>query len=381
MFLSKVREMSKHKKKILVSGGGTSGHIYPLLEVVDLLGKRQPIEALYVGGKGNIEETLVPEHMNFKSIPVGKLRRHITLLHLRDSTRLVRGLLEARSIIRKFKPDIIFTKGGYVSFPVIMAASQANIPVIFHESDIVMGLANRLAGRVASKICVGFPINNYSDKLTNKLIYTGNPVRSSFFDKVKSSDRKVFGLKKDFPVLLITAGSQGAVAINEAIRPILKSLLRRTQVIHLTGTKSESIFTDFKNGLPKSLSNHYHPFGYLKTGMDSAVKSSSLVIARAGSTFSELTAAGKPMILIPLPSGASNHQVKNAEYFAKEGAALSLSQNHLTPERLLRTINSLLQDEHRLESMASRSRKNSKPDATDKIVRILEEVLRSQNDI
>lgn len=372
--------MAKQTKKILVSGGGTAGHIYPLLEVVDLLKKRQKIEALYVGGRGNIEEDLVPPFMNFKSIPVGKLRRHITLLHLRDSARLAKGLIEARSIIRKFKPDIVFTKGGYVSFPIIVAASQANIPVVFHESDIVMGLANRLACRVATKICVGFPVDNYAKNLADKLVYTGNPVRDSFFKRVASSDRKIFGLKKDFPVILITAGSQGALAINEAIKPILKSLLRRTQIIHLTGPNSEKIFLDYKTKLPKNLISHYHPFGYLKNGMESAVKTSSLVISRAGSTISELTAAGKPMILIPLPSGASNHQVKNAEFFAKQGAAVSLSQNHLTPERLLRTINSLLQDEHRLMAMSDRSRKLSHSDSTDKIVRILEDILRSQNE-
>jgi UDP-N-acetylglucosamine--N-acetylmuramyl-(pentapeptide) pyrophosphoryl-undecaprenol N-acetylglucosamine transferase len=365
--------MPSNKKKILVSGGGTSGHIYPLIEVVDFLKKRHPIESLYVGGQGNIEEELVPGLMSFKAIPVGKLRRHITALHLRDSARLVRGLFEARSIIKKFKPDIVFTKGGYVSFPIIVAASRANIPVVFHESDIVMGLANRLACRVASKICVGFPVNNYPKIIADKIVYTGNPIRSSFFKKVTVADRKVFSIKKDFPVVLITAGSQGAVSINEAIKPILKNLLRRAQIIHLTGRNSEDIFAKFKTKLPKHLAANYHPFGYLNNGMESAVKVATLVVARAGSTTAELTACGKPMILIPLPSGASNHQVRNAEFFAKEGAAISLNQHHLTSERLLRTINSLLEDEHRLKDMSARSRKLARTDAVDKIVRILEE--------
>jgi UDP-N-acetylglucosamine--N-acetylmuramyl-(pentapeptide) pyrophosphoryl-undecaprenol N-acetylglucosamine transferase len=362
-------------KKILVSGGGTAGHIYPLLEIVDFLKKRHELAALYVGGKGNLEEDLVSKKMAFKAISVGKLRRHLTLLHIRDSSRFVRGFLMARTIIKKFKPDLIFTKGGYVSLPVIIAAHQLKIPIIIHESDIVMGLANKLGSRFADKICVGYPINNYPTSLEDKLIYTGNPIRKEFFKKETAADRKLFSIKRDFPVILITAGSQGALAINQSFKPILKALLRKSQIIHLTGKNSQQTFIDIKEKLPPNIKHNYHPFGYLNSGMDSAVKVADLVISRAGSTISELTACGKPMILIPLPTSANNHQTKNAEFFAKEGAAISLSQTYLTPERLLKTINTILSDEHRKESMSKRSKKLARPDAVDKIVRVIEEEL------
>lgn len=368
-------------KKVLFSGGGTAGHIYPLLEVASFLSRRHSIKTLYIGGKGNLEEEIVPKKMPFKAISSGKLRRHLTLLHLRDSGRFVKGLIAARSIVKKFKPDLVFTKGGYVSLPVILASHQLGIPVIIHESDIVMGLANRLGSRFADKICVGYPIENYADQLKDRLVYTGNPIRKDFFTRVSSIDRKAFSIRKDLPVILITAGSQGALAINDALEPILKILLRKAQIIHLTGKNSEERFLKVREKLPKNLVNNYHPFGYLSNQMESAVKVSDLVISRAGSTIFELAACGKPMILIPLPSSANNHQVRNAEFFTKEGAALSLSQAHLTPERLLHTINTLLNNDHRLKIMSIRSKKMARPDSVDRIVRVIENELYRNKDL
>lgn len=368
-------------KKVLFSGGGTAGHIYPLLEVASFLSKRHSIKSLYVGGKGNLEEEIVPKKMPFKAISSGKLRRHLTLLHVRDSGRFVKGFIASRSIIKKFKPDLVFTKGGYVSLPVIIASHQLGIPVVIHESDMVMGLANRWGSRFAEKICVGYPASNYSDQLQDKLVYTGNPIRQDFFKSVNAFDRKAFSIRKGLPVILITAGSQGALAINDAIAPILKILLRKTQIIHLTGKNSEERFIQTKKNLPKNLINNYHPFGYLSNQMESAVKVSDLVISRAGSTIFELAACGKPMILIPLPSSANNHQVKNAEFFTKEGAALSLSQSHLTPERLLSTINTLLNNDYRLKTMAIRSKKMTRIDSVDRIVRVLEDILYHKKDL
>jgi UDP-N-acetylglucosamine--N-acetylmuramyl-(pentapeptide) pyrophosphoryl-undecaprenol N-acetylglucosamine transferase len=285
----------------------------------------------------------------------------------------------ARSIIKSFKPDLIFVKGGYVSLPIIIAASYRSIPIVMHESDVVLGLANRIGAKWATKVGVGYPVKYYSLALQNKLVYTGIPIRHGFFNSATTKDRQLFGLRKDVPTLIITAGSQGARAINQVIKPLLPILLRQLQIIHLTGPANEERFIALKETLPTELKKNYHPFGYLKEGIESAVRVSDLAIARSGSTIAELAAGGVPMILIPLPTAAGDHQVRNAEIYTKEGAAVTIRQHNLTSERLMKTIVTLLADKERLTMMSKRAKHLSIEDAADNVVRIIEETLRKSH--
>lgn len=365
------------KKRILVSGGGTGGHIFPLLEVIKLLEKRRKVEIVYVGGKGNMEEEIVPKKYNFMPIQVGKLRRQITFLHFRDAIRVARGIARANIIVNKFKPHLIFCKGGYVSLPIILAGSAHKIPIITHESDVVLGLTNKIAVKFAKKICTGFPLRYYDNLDPKKAVYTGIPVNNDYFKKCTKRDKQLFSLKKELPVILICGGSQGSYAINCAVKPLLMSLLYKTQIIHMTGNQWIGEFNGLKNSLPKTIRYNYHPFDFLIKQFPSAVKCADLVVGRAGgSSTAEFSAAGVPMILIPYPSATAGHQVKNAEVYSKEGAAITIRERYLTATRLHDTINTLLQDKYRLKHLSLRAKAMSNPDSADKIVRVIEEQLK-----
>ena len=366
-------------KKIIVSGGGTAGHIYPILEVVRLLKKRHKnYEILYVGSKSHIEEKIIDAKIPFKSIPAGKLHRALTLKHFPQAFNAIKGLLQAKKIVKEFQPDLVFVKGGFVSLPIMLAAFNQKVPIIAHESDVVMGLSNKIGLKIASKICVSYPKKYYKNIDKNKMIFTGLPIRQDFFAAPQKNDRQIFNIKKDLPVLLITGGSQGSTAINKAIEPLIPYLAGRIQIIHLTGQENEKQFIKIKKSLSREVASHYHPYGFLDKGMETAVKISDLAISRSGSTIAELAAARVPMILIPLPTAAGDHQTQNAEIYAKEGAAITIKQSHLTPERLRDIIYAVLDDKQRIIGMKAAAKRMTIRDAADRVVRVIEETLNSE---
>lgn len=365
------------KKRILISSGGTAGHVYPTLEVARLLQRRRSLDILFVGSADSIEEKIIAKEFDFVSIPVGKLRRYPSLLTVRDGARVIRGIYKAHSIVTSFKPDLVFVKGGYVSLPITFVARRTTIPLVAHESDVVIGLANRFAIKAAQKVCVGFPTRYYPKTYRKKLVYTGVPIRKGFSERVKPADRQLFSLHKNMPVLCITGATQGSQMLNDTCRAILPSLLGRMQVIHITGKAHEKDFLEIRKKLPRAVAPFYHVYGFLEQGMESAVRCSDCVVSRAGSSIAEFAAAGLPMILVPLPFTGGDHQLKNAEVFTKEGAAITIRQQQLTPQRLLDTINTLLDDPHRLAGLSLRAKALAKPDATDNVVRVIEDVLYS----
>lgn len=365
------------KKRILVSSGGTAGHIYPTLEVLRLLKRRHSCDILFVGSAHSIEQRVIGKEFNFVSLPVGKLRRYPSLLTLRDGARVIGGVYKANSIIRAYKPDIVFVKGGYVSLPVTLVASRRKIPLVAHESDVVIGLANRFAIKAAHTVCVGFPTRYYPKQYRKKLVYTGVPIRKGFGEKVKPSDRKLFSLHKGMPVILVTGATQGSQMLNDTFKAILPSLLGRAQVIHLTGNAHEKSFQALKKSMPREIASFYHVYGFLENGMEAAVRSADCVVSRAGSSIAEFAAAGLPMILVPLPFTGGDHQLKNAEVYTKEGAAITIRQQQLTPQRLLDTLHTLLDDPHRMAGLSRQAKALAMPDATDKVVRVIEDVLYS----
>ena len=277
------------KKKIIVSGGGTAGHIYPILEVVRLLKKRHPnYEILYIGGRNSVEEKIIGSLIPFVGIPVGKFHRALTYKHFPQAYSALSGLLKAKKIIKEFAPDLVFIKGGFVSLPVMLAAWSQKIPIIAHESDVVMGISNKIGLKVAVKVCVSYPKKYYKNIDKNKIIFTGLPIRQDFFNPAQRKDRQIFNIKKDLPVLLVTGGSQGSQALNSALEPLIPYLSGRIQIIHLTGEKQEKHFLKVKKGLSGEVAPHYHPFGFLEKGMEDAVKISDLALSRSGSTIAEL---------------------------------------------------------------------------------------------
>jgi UDP-N-acetylglucosamine--N-acetylmuramyl-(pentapeptide) pyrophosphoryl-undecaprenol N-acetylglucosamine transferase len=322
--------------------------------------------------------------LEFASIKAGKFRRlhgaarlnkllnPATLgLNARDAARVASGVMGSLRILRAFKPDVIFIKGGFVGLPVGIAAHWLRIPYVIHESDVAPGLANRILSRWADKIAVGFPVKSYHDFDPARLVYVGNPVRGELLKAHRFDGLAKFKLNENQPVILVTGGSQGAAAINDAILDALPLLLPKYQIIHLTGEgELERVkFAVSRLKLPQI--KNYHPFGFLMGNMAAALAAADIVLARAGAnTIAELAALGKPTILIPnyLMAG---HQVENARQMARAGAARVIDEPHLTPELLAAEIEHVLGSEEEQRHLASALRAFAKEDAAGELAKLI----------
>ena len=321
-------------KRIILTGGGTAGHVTPNIALLPRL-KELGYDIHYIGSYEGIEKKLIEEmQIPYYGISSGKLRRYFDLKNFSDPFKVLKGYSEARKLMKKLKPDIVFSKGGFVSVPVVMAAHRAHIPVICHESDMTPGLANKLTAPFATKICCNFP---ETVKLlpADKAVLTGSPIRQ----ELRTGDRKAAlsfcGFTPDKPVLLIIGGSLGSANVNAAIRGILPQLLPDFQVIHLCG----------KDKLDPSLNGTkgYVQFEYIKKELADLFALADIVVSRAGANaICELLELRKPALLIPLGSNASRgDQILNAESFRSQGFCEVLTEDNLTPERLLETIHQL----------------------------------------
>lgn len=348
--------------KILLTGGGTAGHAWPIILVAKALQKNKRNRNLYVGS-GGIEKALAKKSdITFRKILAGKKRAYFSFLNFLDVFKTLIGIIQAFFLILIFRPEVIFAKGGYVTVPIIFWVNFFKIPLVIHESDSVMGRANTFAAKRAKKICLGFPVKYY-EGLTiplDKLIYTGNPIGEEFFQTpIKAGERLN---------LLITGGSQGSSRINKIIADILPRLVKKYEVWHLSGEN------DFKE-LSKFNDPHYHlvSFSY---EMNKYVRDADLVISRAGAgTLAEISAAKKASIIIPLPESAGNHQVKNAKVYGDLNAAVVLGENRLSSDSLLSIIDNLMGDEKIRELLGHHANSLSRPGAANEIVDILFEVI------
>ena len=321
----------------------------------------------------------------FATIPAGKFRRlHDASIvnklmnpqtlgaNLLDSTKLIRGILGSLVLLRRFKPDVVFVKGGYVGLPVGLAAHLLRIPYIIHESDVSPGLTNRILSRWASKIAVGFPEKMYKTFPKDKLVFVGNPVRNEILKGHRLEGLAQFGLNDDVPVVLVTGGSQGAASINDAVMEALPELLQLCQIIHLTG-ESELGRIEFELSRKGAFaySDRYHPFAFLGSEIASALAASDIVISRAGAnTVAELAALGKPTILIPnyLMAG---HQVENAKLLARQGAVRVLDEQRLNPARLVEEVRGLLGSEEQQERLSKGISLLARPNAANDLARLI----------
>ena len=366
--------------RILLTGGGTGGHITPLIAVAQELKKfsreknlPNP-ELLFLGPDSFSKELLAKENIKMKTILAGKLRRYFSLLNFLDIFKFPVGLIQALWHVFVFMPDIVFAKGGFGSVPVVMASRLFRIPVLLHESDIIPGLANRFLSRFAKKIAVSFSSAlNYFPSAKTALI--GSPIRNDIIGGSAEQARQIYGLTGGKPIIFIFNGSQGAQPINEKILQILPQLLQKYELIWQTGTSNfNQVAKETKQANGSILSN-CHLAGFMdENQIAAAFAAASLVIARAGSsTIFEIAACGKPSVLIPLPTSASGHQRENAFEYAKTGAAVVIEQTNLTPNLFLNEISQLINNPELLAKMSACAKSFAKPDASRQIA---EEILK-----
>ncbi|MBK1812960.1 undecaprenyldiphospho-muramoylpentapeptide beta-N-acetylglucosaminyltransferase [Clostridium sp. YIM B02505] len=333
-----------------MTGGGTAGHVTPNLALVPELMK-QNFDIKYIGSKDGIEKDIIKNssNMEYFGISSGKLRRYFDVKNFSDPFKVVKGMVEAYKIITKEKPDIVFSKGGFVTVPVVIAASIKKIPVVTHESDITPGLANKLAAPFCSKLCVTFPesLNYIKDK---KGVYTGTPIRKELFEGSAIKGKKICGFNDNKPVLFVIGGSLGSKAINETIRNSLKELLGKYNIIHICGKGNfDSSYKEIKG---------YAQFEYVSEELTHLMNAADYIISRAGANvIFEILALKKPNILIPLSAKVSRgDQVLNAKSFEKNGYSIVIEDEELNKEKLLEKLEILNNDRNKYISSMRESK-------------------------
>lgn len=349
-------------KRIVLTGGGTAGHVNPNIALIGRL-KELGYDISYIGSKNGIEKDLIAETgIPYYAISTGKLRRYLDAKNVTDVFRVAKGLADADRLLRFIRPDVIFSKGGYVSVPVVISSKRHNVPVVIHESDFTPGLANKISFHFAKHICCSFP-ETLSMLPEDKGIHTGSPIRETLFNGNKDAGLSFTGLSDKKPILLIMGGSIGSVAINEAIRLALPALLENYQLIHLCG----------KGNLDETLKNTvgYVQYEYIGTELPDLFAASSIIISRAGANaIFEFLALHKPNILIPLPATQSRgDQLLNAQSFEKQGYSYVLPEEKVNAASLQEAIQLV---ESKKDIFISAMKKASEKDAVRSIVDLVE---------
>lgn len=319
-------------KRIILTGGGTAGHVTPNMAIIPSL-REKGYDIHYIGSYDGIEKKLIEEMgITYHGIATGKLRRYFDLKNFSDPFRVIKGFSQAKSLMKELKPDVVFSKGGFVSVPVVLAASSKKIPCIIHESDMTPGLANKIAIPKADKVCCNFP--ETVEKLPEgKAVVTGTPIRKELFNGNAANAMSFCQFKEVRPTLLIIGGSSGSVRVNEAIWSCLDEILKTYNVIHLCGKGNlNSNLTDKKN---------YVQFEYIKQELANLLALADVVVSRAGANaICELLALKKPSVLIPLSLEASRgDQILNARSFDNSGYAKLLMEEDVNDTSLLEAIN------------------------------------------
>jgi UDP-N-acetylglucosamine--N-acetylmuramyl-(pentapeptide) pyrophosphoryl-undecaprenol N-acetylglucosamine transferase len=327
-------------KKILLVGGGTGGHVTPLLAVIEKLlemGKNADSIHFVTDRESAKMDYVLGHRINVYSISGGKFHRFFTLANIITPFLVLAGFLQSLSLLIKIKPKVVLAKGAYLSLPFVCAAWLLRVPVYLHESDSIMGVTNQRLSVIAKKIFVTFPKDYYSTDLKDKIIYSGLPIRKRFFRKIK---------ERNFPSnsrIMIWGGSQGAEKLNELMLLSLKDYLARFELYHICGPEKFASCQKAKDDLTGELKNRYHLFGFLGREIEKIIQSVDLVVSRAGATsLFELAVLAKPTIVIPYPYAAANHQEKNAQYFAAKGAVVFLKEGQLDSKKLKRVIFDLM---------------------------------------
>jgi len=359
----------KKDLKIVLTGGGTAGHIMPILYLAKLLKKNKNNKIYFIGEKQELAKELISKfEIPYYSIYAGKMRRYLSFANLLSPFQFATGFFQSLFILRKIKPDLVFAKGGYVTVPAGLAAKFLKIKLMIHESDVKMGLSNKILAKFAVKIFTNFSVSYYPEKYHQKMTRVGIPINPDFLNTPDQNILESLGLTKKMPTVLIFGGSLGAQNINFAVSKILAKLLQNYQVIHITGKLNYEKFLQRQKRLPKDMQKNYKIFDFLHSQMPQVLASCDLVICRSGAnSLNEISALAKPAILIPLPSAASNHQLYNAKIFQREKAAILIEESKLNSQKLFKTIRDLLKREFLLKTLGENANKMYFPNSTEKI--------------
>jgi UDP-N-acetylglucosamine--N-acetylmuramyl-(pentapeptide) pyrophosphoryl-undecaprenol N-acetylglucosamine transferase len=366
--------------KIVFAGGGTGGHFYPLIavaeEILKIVEEKRLIkpEMFFLSNTPYDEAALAQHGITYKHVSAGKVRRYFSVRNGLDFFKTLVGLPTALNILFKIYPDVVFSKGGYTSVPVVLAARLLRIPVFVHDSDAIPGRANLWAGKFADRIAVSYPeaAEYFSHK--ENVAYVGNPVRKSITMPQIQGAHEYFALSPSVPTILVLGGSQGAEHINNTMYGTLKELLHRYQIIHQVGKDK---FDSFKEMAHVALENHehkgrYRAFPFLnEIELRYAAGCADLVISRAGSGLFEIAAWGKPSVLVPIPEDISRDQRKNAYAYARSGATEVIEQHNFTPHVVVSEIDRLFSDPAILEKMREGAKSFARPEAAHTIAQEL----------
>lgn len=358
--------------RLVIAGGGTGGHVHPALAVVEeLRGRGIPLDLLWIGSSGDVEGPAAQRAgIPFRAIQTGKLRRYFDKQTIVDTGRLPIGIGQAWHILRSFRPDVIFSTGGFVSVPTVVAGARI-APTLTHEQTAILGLATRINLRFADVLAVSFERSaSRARSFNGHVTITGNPVRASLRSGEAQRALSQLGFTENLPILYITGGARGASPINQRIAPLLPELLESYQIVHQTGPASANsdfaTLTQLRANLPTNLQSRYHVTEFVRENIADVYAAANLVLCRAGAgTVAELSYLGKPGILIPLPNSGGREQDENARALADAGGALVIPQDDATPERLRNDIHRLLGDPDRLRSMGENATTISRPDAAE----------------
>lgn len=363
--------------KVVLSGGGTGGHVYPALSVAAALREElrpgEGLELLYLGSPNGAEREVVEQaDIPFRGIASGPIRGRNPWELASNSVKIALGTRQARVLMKMFRPQVVLSTGGYASFPVALAARSRGIPLLLYLPDVYPGWAVRAIARLAQRICVSTPESRR--KLpASKVVVTGYPVRPAFWQAERDEGRRRLGLHPEERVLFVAGASQGARSLNQAVANNLRGLLELCEVVHLSGRTDEAWLAQRGEQLPDALRSRYHLFGYLHDDLPWAMAAADLALCRAGaSVLGELPAVGLPAVLVPYPY-AGGHQRANARYLADHGAAVILEDRELG--HMLPLVGGLLHDTARLAAMRAASHSLARRDAASHIAKALLELV------
>ncbi len=364
--------MKNKPLKIVFAGGGTGGHIFPLIAVARELKKEANVELIFIGPRNPHNSKLKIEGINIKNLITGKIRRYFSIKNIPDALKTLFGFFQAYIYLVQIRPDIIFSKGGYGSFPTVMVARLFGIPIILHESDSKAGMTNTILAKFARVVVVSFP-GSYPEFPSEKTEYLGNPVRNMSGGSA-AKVREKYNVKSNKKTVLVLGGSQGATPINSLIFATLKELTNRYEIFHQTGEKHYSKIKkagEDKLSKQEAASWHIQPF-FEEEDLKNIFALSDIVISRAGAgSIYEIASAGKPSIILPLESSAGGHQEKNAQTYQNAGACITLSTSNLSTNIFLQEIKKLTDNTEKLEEMSKAAQRFATPQSAFKIAEVI----------
>lgn len=362
--------MDRARLRVVIAGGGTGGHVQPAIAVSSALRQLADVEINWIGSSMGVERDVAANRqIPFDSIPTGKLRRYLSLYTLTDAIKIPLGVLRARLHLRRLQPDVIFSTGGFVSVPTVIAGWMAGIPILTHEQTATVGLANRINARFADRIALAFEVTRSQFSVdSTRILVTGNPVRPELLDGDADRARGDLGIPSNLPVVYITGGSLGAHALNECVRTLISALVSHASVIHQCGPSSANgdypRLLETREALSPDTRDRYVVRERIGDELADIYRAADLVIGRAGAgTVAELALLGKPSILVPLPGAAGDEQTKNARTLADAGASILIPQDELTSERLQQETTALLDDPRLRDRMSTAAKSLAQPDA------------------